>query len=194
MFKQIAKLSWYLKEPAAVKCKNASVGQKKEKDLQWESSQWTSPVLNISLVHAVVLVHQMFVHVNATVLWRIPHTERTLRSMATRAVHKQGQAPSQTRDEKVQVDFQQKFWNVSGTKTITYMLLKYYCFSIAAFSNIWLAILAHIEVGFVPVCVGKHDYTMLFNLGASSLLLKKQNWTKMQYWDTQQAWALIIFI
>lgn len=117
----------------------------------------------------------MFVHMNAAVLRRIPHTGRTLRSMATRAVHKQGQAPSQTRDEKVQVDFQQKFWNVSGTKTITYMLLKYYCFSIAAFSNIWLAILAHIEVGFVPVCVGKHDYTMLFNLGASSLLLKKQN-------------------
>lgn len=117
----------------------------------------------------------MFVHVNAAVLRRIPHTEQTLRSMATRAVHKQGQAPSQTRDEKVQVDFQQKFWNVSGTKTITYMLLKYYCFSVAAFSNIWLAILAHIEVGFVPVCVGKHDYTMLFNLGASSLLLKKQN-------------------
>lgn len=194
MFKQIAKLSWYLKEPAAVKCKNASVGQKKEKDLQWESSQWTSPVLNISLVHAVVLVHQMFVHMNAAVLRRIPHTGRTLRSMATRAVHKQGQAPSHTRDEKVQVDFQQKFWNVSGTKIITYMLLKYYCFSVAAFSNIWLAILAHTEVGFVPVCVGKHDYTMLFNLGASSLLLKKQNWTKMQYWDTQQAWALIIFI
>lgn len=44
----------------------------------------------------------------------------------------------------------------------------------AAFSNVWLDFIAH-EVGFVLVCVGKHDYTMLFNLDVSCLLLKKQN-------------------
>lgn len=37
------------------------------------------------------------------------------------------------------------------------------------------------------MCVGKYDYTMLFNLDASSLLLKKQK----QYRDIQKSQAVL---